>query len=62
MDEGSLREYLKKHYGNKAFLANGKIRKGFAIALLKKLEHQKEKAELVRKLNFYINTAKRGRK
>ena len=62
MKEGSLREYLKKHYGNKAFLPNGKIRKEFAIALLKKYEHEKEKAELVRKLNFYINTVKRGRK
>ena len=43
MKEGSLREYLKKHYGNKAFLPNGKIRKEFAIALLKKYEHEKRK-------------------
>jgi len=56
--KGSLKHWLKKHYGKKAFTKQGKVK----ISFLRKLEHKKLPKRIKQKINLALTLHKLRRK
>jgi len=56
--KGSLKHWLKKHYGKKAFTKHGKIK----ISFLRKLEHKKLPKRIKHKISLALTLHKLRRK
>ena len=56
--KGSLKKWLKKHYGKKAFRKDGKVK----ITFLRKLQHKKLPKRIKQKINLALTLHKLRKK
>jgi len=56
--KGSLKHWLKKHYGKKAFTKQGKVK----ITFLRKLQHKKLPKRIKQKINLALTLHKLRKK